>query len=121
RKAGNGFLADELLRAILGRGIQFRVEGDRRPVEELESLDVRIEPARDAADGERTRDEREIETPRRYVREQSRPGPHRVLQAEAAANDRAVEHARDEIAVHGQHAIAIGEPGDVAGELAGEL
>ena len=93
-----------------GRGIQPRVERDRRPVEQLQAVDVRIEPARDAADRERARDERQVEPPRRHVGEQSRPGPQRILQPEAAADDGAVEHARDEIALDAQHAVAIGEP-----------
>src|SRR6202008_2781292 len=84
--------ADAMPRFVALRGREARIECDRRPREQLESQNVDVEPARDAADFERARDEIEIQVARAHVGEEARQTAERILQADLAADDLAAEH-----------------------------
>src|SRR5205807_5494799 len=120
RDAGDGLLADEVLRAIAGRGVKARIESDRRPVEQLEPFHVRVQQSGDRADRERMRHEIEIEAACSYVSEQQRPGAEGILQLEATSHHRAVEDNSDDIAFDRQYPVPIGDAGNAPREPPGE-
>ncbi len=55
---------------------------------------------------------------RAHVGRQTRPGAERILQLETAAHDLAIEHAGHQVAIEGEHTIAIREPGDASRQSA---
>src|SRR6185437_6207537 len=112
-------LAHAMRRTVARRAVEAGIEGDRRPVEELQAAYIKVDAPGHRSERERVRDEVEIEAAREHFGRETRPGTERIPQDDAAADDRATEHLGNQIAVERQLAIAITNQRNVTRERSG--
>src|SRR5262249_20604682 len=83
-------LTDPVARAIVSRRVETRIERDRSPVEQFQSIDSARQSTGDASEGERTGHGFEIQIVERDVGIETRPLPERLFESQIADGDLAI-------------------------------